>query len=196
VELRPLGRRSVTDANGLYTFRDLPSGEYTIVAMHKGQERNVPFSVPDGPTFMKDMDVALVPAADVVIGGPLLAKASHAPATAPTERIDGPEPRHMKTPTADAAFTIHVAASTNARHARAMVNELRNAGHAAYLVESAAAGPGGYQVRVGPYSTLADADRSARTLEQTLGRRLRVTARVAPHGATDVVVQARAVSYR
>jgi len=74
-----------------------------------------------------------------------------------------------------AAFTIQVAASANARHARAMVDELKRAGHEAYLVEQAALKGGPYQVRVGRYSTLSEANRSASGLEKTLGWRLSIT---------------------
>ena len=87
-------------------------------------------------------------------------------------------------------FTIQVAESTSARHARAMVNELKRAGHAAYLVEPALSGLNGpYQVRVGHYSTLAEANRSARRLEKALGWRMSITA--AP---PEFVVRGKAVS--
>ena len=78
-------------------------------------------------------------------------------------------------------FTIQVAESTNARHARAMVTELQDAGHAAYLVDAARSGSSvPYLVRVGHYSTFDEATRSARILEKSLGWRLSVTP-VAPH---------------
>jgi cell division septation protein DedD len=82
------------------------------------------------------------------------------------------------TPAATTApFTIQVAASTNARYAQKMVDELKRAGHAAYLVEPAASGPGGpYHVRVGRYPTLVEANRSALTLEKALGWRLSIAA--------------------
>jgi cell division septation protein DedD len=222
VELRPLGRRSVTDVNGLFAFRDVPSGEFTIVAMHNEQARTSAVSVPDGPVFIKDMDLALVPAGErVAVDAPLRASitderatlvkvnSSSTPDPQPRQgsgigdqgsgirdqrsesraarRIPDPEPR-IPVP----GFTIQVAASTNARHARAMVNELKEAGHAAYLVEPPPSSRGApYHVRVGHYATLAEADRSARTLEKALGWRLTVTAGVPPH----LVAQGKAVSY-
>ena len=38
VELQPLQRKAVTDANGQYAFRDLPPGVYTVVARRDGRE--------------------------------------------------------------------------------------------------------------------------------------------------------------
>jgi cell division septation protein DedD len=95
-----------------------------------------------------------------------------------SERTAAVEPRQAKSSTGATAFTIQIASSTNERHARAMVNELKDAGHAAYLVEPPAAHGGAYQVRVGRYLTLAEADRWARSLERSLGWRLRVTTAV------------------
>lgn len=176
VELRPLGRRSVTDANGLYTFRDLPAGEYTLVALHDGEERTVALSVPDGPAMMRDKDVAVVPPVNVSAGPPLAGVAAGAPPPVGTNERKRPAPQDSK-PSAPAAFTIHVTESSSARHARAIVQELKGAGYAAYL---AAITPTIFEVRVGPYASLADADRSVRRLEELLGWKLRVTASVAP----------------
>jgi cell division septation protein DedD len=158
VELQPLGRQSVTDADGQYAFRNLSPGEYTIVAKHNGRDSVVAVSVPEGPAIVKDIDVALVPASDVVV------------ADAKRGRIA------ERVAMATGAFTIQVAESSSARHARAMVNELKEAGHAAYLVEPVRSGSSvPYHVRVGYYSTLAEAARSARVLEKSLGWRLSVT---------------------
>jgi cell division septation protein DedD len=77
---------------------------------------------------------------------------------------------------ASGVFTIEVAESSNARHARAMVDELKGAGHAAYLETVVPGGSGPYRVRVGRYSSLADAKQSARTLERALGWQVSVTA--------------------
>jgi hypothetical protein len=55
-----------------------------------------------------------------------------------------------------------------------MVEELKGEGHAAYLLEPSSPSSGRYQVRVGRYSTLAEADRSARELEKRLGWQLRI----------------------
>jgi len=220
VELQPLRRRSMTDANGLYTFRDLPSGEYTIVATHNGQEHIVAVTVPDGPAFMKEMDVAVVPAGARVDGaGPLRARTREErtmSANAGDARSRGAEPRSTtaigplipgrpagQTPatkrnsaSTPETFTIQVAASSNARHARAMVNELKDAGHAAYLVEPAPSGPvTPYHVRVGPYPTLAEANRSASTLEKSLGWHVRITTSALPRSSTSAVGQAKPVGY-
>jgi cell division septation protein DedD len=127
VEIRPLRQQSVTDASGRYTFRNLPAGDYTVVAKHDGRE--------------------------------------HALAVAPV----------AGSPPAGGVFTIEVAESASVRHARAMVDELKDAGHAAYLEPSASGSSRTYRVRVGRYASLADANQSARTLERALGWRVAVT---------------------
>ncbi len=157
VELQPLRRQAVTDANGQYAFRNVPAGEYTIVAKYNGRDQTIAVSVPEGPAIVKDVDVAVVPTSGVVVAG--------APRGRPAER-----PAMVM-----GWFTIQVAESSNARHARTMVNELKETGHAAYLVESTgSASSAPYHVRVGHYSTLDEATRSARILEKSLGWRLSV----------------------
>jgi hypothetical protein len=199
-------RRAVTDFNGLYTFRDLPSGDYTIVGHYNGQDRVVAVSVPAGPTFVRDLDVALVPTTDVAGGAKgMLARgvdqrAPSKPGGPPTSTRAGPGPGPGlgpgpgpglgPSPGPGSAFTIHVTESSNVRHARAMVSELKQAGYAAYLVEPGPSARGGsYQVRVGHFATAADANRSARGLEKMLGWTLSVT--TSPH----LVGQTRAISY-
>jgi cell division septation protein DedD len=100
---------------------------------------------------VKDVDIAVLP-------GPQTASPSRATAESPAE------PKNL--------FTVQVAASTSARYAVDMVRELKGAGHAAYVV-----GPqsGPYHVRVGQYPTLAEASRSARSLEKALGWKMSVT---------------------
>jgi hypothetical protein len=155
VELLPLRRQSVTDANGQFAFRGLPPGEYKIVAKHNGRDHVVAVSIPEGPAMMKDVDVAVLPSAELVVADSRRVRADETPAAT--------------------SFTIHVAASASARHARAMVTELKGAGHAAYLVEPAVTDANAaYQVRVGQFSTVEDATRSARSLEKSLGWRLSV----------------------
>jgi cell division septation protein DedD len=187
VELRPLKRRAVSDANGVYTFRDLPPGAYTIVAVHHGREYVASVNVPNGPAIVKDMDVAVLP--DAVMPRPSAPRATAIASRSTTKINDGSgsssAPRKMNGATASAAvspaaagaaFTIQVAASANARHARAMVDELKRAGHAAYLVEGTLSGTQGpYKVRVGRYSTLSEANRSALSLEKAIGWRLSIT---------------------
>lgn len=151
VEILPLGRQSMTDANGQYAFRNLPAGSYTVVAKQEGREYTVAVNVPEGPALVKDIDLAVVPSTSTA-----------AAASAP------------ESPAVSGAFTIQVAESSSAKHARAMVDELKSAGHEAYV--EPAAGNSSYRVRVGHYATLADATRSARTLEKALGWPMSVTA--------------------
>ncbi len=172
VELRPLGRTSVTDAKGQYAFRNLPTGEYTIVAKQDGRESTAAVSVPEGPALVRDVDVMVLNAGrtaasiDALLRS--LAKESAVPQPATSALPDGD---HGPT-----QFTIAVAESTSVRHARAMVDELKGAGHAAYLESTAPGNDGAYRVRVGHYSRRAAADRSARSLEGALGWRMTVTA--------------------
>jgi hypothetical protein len=198
VELQPLRRQSVTDANGQYAFRDVPPGKYTIVAKHDGREHLAAVSVPDGPAFVKDMDLAVIPVAAVLAGAgsprggtgdrrTVLRQAGEDRA-----QIDeGGSAKAARPAATSGLFAIQVAESTSARHAQAMVNELKSAGHPAYLVEPDRSGLNGpYHVRVGHYSTVAEANRSARTLEKAIGWRMSVTA--AP---PDFAVRGKAVSY-
>jgi hypothetical protein len=179
VELLPLGRHSVTDAGGQYAFRNLPAGEYTIVARHDGREFVAAVNVPDGPAFVKDVDLAVVPAASA--GSLHGAAGERRPVSAPAgqERAQPDEGSSARTDASAAfrsEFTIQVAESTSARHARAMVDELKHAGHAAYVERTGFGANAPYRVRVGHFSTLADATRSARTLEKALGWQMSVTA--------------------
>jgi cell division septation protein DedD len=183
VELLPLQRQSVTDAQGQYAFRDLPPGDYTVVARRDGREQRSSVTVPDGPALVKDVDMALVPAAAAVTAaassrgiavGPAIAARTEEPSSGGRDQ-----------------FTIEVAGSNSVRHARAMVDELKDAGHAAYLVQPALAGTNQpYQVRVGVYSSRVEADRSARVLEKTLGWRMSVTTLT-----TALAAQGKAASY-
>jgi cell division septation protein DedD len=198
----------VTDANGLYAFRDLPAGEYTIVATHDGQEQIVAVTVPDGPAFMKEMDVAVVPAQTSVtqpnrtstpatsVATNTLGSHTKTAERGVIARISESHAKSIEATESGGSFTIQVAASNNARHARAMVDELKEAGHAAYLVEPVPSGTvAPYQVRVGHYPTLAEANRSASTLEKSLGWRLRIMASVPPRSSTNPVGQVTPVSY-
>ncbi|MGH9371866.1 MAG: carboxypeptidase regulatory-like domain-containing protein, partial [Vicinamibacterales bacterium] len=183
VELRPLGRKSVTDAQGQYAFRNVPAGHYTIVAKQGGRENTAAVSIPEGPAIVRDVDVTVLPAAATATSiSALLASIMEQSATSGQpgdERVQAEGHSSAKAAAAtgtSASFTIEVAESTNARHARAMVDELKGAGHAAYLETAAAGRNGAYRVRVGHYSTLAEANRSARSLETALGWRMSVTA--------------------
>jgi hypothetical protein len=72
-----------------------------------------------------------------------------------------------------------------------MVEELKNAGHAAYFETAGGAPNGPYCVRVGHYSSLAAANQSARILERALGWRMSVLT-----VASASVVRENAVSFR
>lgn len=178
VKLQPLGLQSVTDANGLYAFRDVPAGEYAVMVTHGGSDHRTAVSIPSGPAFVKDTDVAVLPAAGVVASSASLGDASR-PAQAADDAVRSGEPRITKAveqAPETSLFTVLVAESANARHAQAMVDELKGAGHAAYLVQQAVSAVGApYHVRIGRYSTAADANRSARTLEKALGWRMAIT---------------------
>jgi hypothetical protein len=181
VELQPLKQKSVTDANGQYAFRDLAAGEYTIVAKHDGREYFARVNVPDGPTFLKNIDLSVLPA------GTAVARVRSTPdATAERRALSirtrepGAAAVSAGSPNADESgsngwFTIRVAASPTVRYAQAMVSELIDAGYPAYLVEPSLSGPKSpYRVCIGKYSTLADANQSARGLETALGWRVSV----------------------
>jgi cell division septation protein DedD len=189
VELQPLGRKLVTDANGHYTFRDLPPGDYTVVASYDKQEHVAAVTLPAGPAFMKGIDVAIVPGGKTVpASSPREERAERARAVsivARKERAVSTEPRDSKPAAVSGFFTIQVAASANLRHARAMVSELQDGGHAAYLVEASDEGSARHEVRVGHYRTLAEADKSAGNLEKTLGWRLRVMMDAAGQSSTN-----------
>jgi hypothetical protein len=151
VELRPLQRHSVTDALGQYAFRDLPAGDYTVVVRHDGREHTIAVTVPEGPALVKDIDLAVLPEAGAAV----------ASATVVATTADAP----MSSDT----FTIQVAESSSARHARAMVDELKRAGHAAYVEPSSSDAARQHRVRVGRYPRVQDATQAAQALEKTLG---------------------------
>ena len=166
VELQPLGLRSITDSKGQYTFRDLAAGQYTVVARHAGREYSEVVRVPDGPSLVRNVNVAVLPQPAVHASADLVR--SDTPRRVP--------PSAAANESSDSLFTIQVAASTTAGYARAMVTELKAAGYAAYLVERDAPHANEpYRVCVGQYSSQSDAKQSARTLERTLGWRMSVT---------------------
>jgi cell division septation protein DedD len=179
LELDPLKRSSITDGNGRFVFRDLPAGTYAVVARLDGQEQRSAVTLAEGPTIVRDIDVALMPPPDVTAGARVASLTRAAIAgKGSVERADARplsvEPNAAPRPS---AFTIEVSAAPNARYVHAMVEELRGAGHAAYVVDRQAPGGNGvYHVRVGTYATRAEADRSARSLERSLGWRMSVMA--------------------
>jgi Carboxypeptidase regulatory-like domain len=60
VLLRELSRESVTDENGIYLFRDLPAGPYSLVVIYEGKESKREVILPDSPAFPKSIDINLV----------------------------------------------------------------------------------------------------------------------------------------
>lgn len=167
VEILPLGQQSVTDASGQYAFRNLPAGDYTVAVNLDGYEKRVAVHVPEGPVLMKDVDLAIVPSATPVVASasPIVESASYpARSSAQASAVaDGD------------TFTIEIARAANVRFARAMVDELKSAGHAAYLEPTPADSGRTYRVRVGRFPSQAQADASARSLGKTLGWRVSVT---------------------
>src|SRR5687768_18102178 len=55
-----------SDLNGQYAFRNLPPGQYTIVATHDGREHSAAVTVPDGPALVNDIDLAVLPAVGAI----------------------------------------------------------------------------------------------------------------------------------
>lgn len=182
VELLPLGRTSLTDAQGQYAFRNLPPGHYTIMAKENGRENSAAVDLPAGPAIVKDVELTVVPAATAAAtayaAGPVNASPPPAPAPLPDAVVPAVASGRVTGAGSTApagAFTIAVAESSNSRHAHALVAELRDAGHAAYLDTAVSSRNAPYRVRVGHYANLMDAQRSARILERTVGWRVSVT---------------------
>jgi hypothetical protein len=59
VLLRGLSRTSVTDEDGVYLFRDLSPGLYTLVVLYQGKEFKRDIVLPDGPAFPKGIEINL-----------------------------------------------------------------------------------------------------------------------------------------
>jgi hypothetical protein len=59
VFLRQLSRASVTDEDGVYLFRDLPAGAYTLVAIYQGKEFERNVVLPGAPAFSRNIDFNL-----------------------------------------------------------------------------------------------------------------------------------------
>ena len=188
VEILSLRRQSLTDENGQYAFRNLPAGELTIVAKHDSRTRITTVSVPEGPALVKDIDLDVL--ADAAIADARLLAGNETRAPISAVAVTSAASELFTIQPASEAFTIQVAESNNARHARAMVAELKVAGHNAYLEQTGSGANGSYFVRVGRYSTRAEADRSARTLEKALGWRMLVTP-----SPSDSVVARNTVGY-
>ena len=163
VELQPLAREAVTDGNGQYAFRDVPPGDYRVVATHGAGEYAAAVHVPAGPALVRNVDIAVVSAPPLAAGAGTMRARGAARPDAPQVATRGP-------------FTIQIAESPSARHARAMVDELKASGHDAYVVGAGGGSKGPYLVRAGHYPTLEEATRSARELEKKLGWEMSVAA--------------------
>jgi len=59
VFLRELARESVTDAGGVFLFRNLPAGEFTLAVVYLGKETTRRVVIPAGPAFIKDANIDL-----------------------------------------------------------------------------------------------------------------------------------------
>ena len=57
VLLRELSRASTTDADGIYLFRDLPAGSYSLKVSYKGSDTTRAVTLPDSPAFLKNIDI-------------------------------------------------------------------------------------------------------------------------------------------
>jgi cell division septation protein DedD len=93
----------------------------------------------------------------------------------PSARGARPSPQAAVTP-ATGAFTIQVAAMSEAANARELMDELKRVGYDAYLVEPAAGAPDAlYRVRVGKYDSRASAQGTVSRLETQLGLKMWIT---------------------
>jgi hypothetical protein len=188
------GQRSELARNGAFRFEAIRSGDHRIELLKE--------SLPEGATILggPERPAAITheqPHVDVTylvtiekrpevrkvfppkiganappqVKAPTVAKAppivtKSAPKAAPAER----------TARAGGLFTIQVAALNDSLHARAIVEELKIAGFAAYLVEPPPTDPDGpYRVRVGRYTTRASADETASRLSARIGNTVWIT---------------------
>jgi cell division septation protein DedD len=164
--LPDLQQSSVTDAGGTYIFRDLPAGNYVVVATYRGHEYTAAVSVPEGPALLRDIDVAVAPGDST----PILSESHPEPSRAGAIAI------RSGAGSAGAPFAVQIAALRNASRARALVAELKRAGLPAYLIEPAVADPTApYRVRIGGYASREEANAVAGALEKARGEKLWVT---------------------
>lgn len=68
VEVRPLGKSVVVDAEGRFAFRALPAGEVTIVARAAGRMATQTITLPPQPTTITGIELALRPQSEHVSG--------------------------------------------------------------------------------------------------------------------------------
>jgi hypothetical protein len=60
VRLLQLSRENVTDENGIYLFRDLPPGSYSLTITYQRNESKREVILPDGPAFPKNINIDVV----------------------------------------------------------------------------------------------------------------------------------------
>jgi Carboxypeptidase regulatory-like domain len=60
VRIRELSLESITDQNGIYLFRNLPAGSYSLVVVYQGKESMRTVTLPDAPGFPQGIDFNLV----------------------------------------------------------------------------------------------------------------------------------------
>ena len=60
VRIRELSLESITDQDGIYLFRNLPAGSYSLVVAYQGKELKRTITLPDAPAFPKGIDFNLV----------------------------------------------------------------------------------------------------------------------------------------
>ena len=59
VRLVELGRSATTDATGVFVFRGVPPGKYTLTSVVDGQAVSRTVEVPEGPGLVRDADFGL-----------------------------------------------------------------------------------------------------------------------------------------
>jgi hypothetical protein len=60
VRIRELSLESITGQDGIYLFRNLPAGSYSLVVVYQGKESKRTVTLPDTPAFPKGIDFNLV----------------------------------------------------------------------------------------------------------------------------------------
>ena len=165
VELRGLQRKSVTESDGLYMFRDLPPGDHLVLTTQNGREHTLTIRVPDGPAWLKGMDLTVpFPAEGAPPGLPAEARRPRIAAAAVNGDSGG------------ASFIIQIAALRNMHRARSLAAEIQRSGLPVYVAEPIMSDRNPlYRVRVGPFASRAEADEMAAWLAKARGEKLWVT---------------------
>jgi hypothetical protein len=57
VRLNELSQETKTGSNGIYVFRNLPAGTYTVVVTYAGKETSKTVIIPTSPATLRDIDV-------------------------------------------------------------------------------------------------------------------------------------------